>query len=44
MSLEIEPNACWGTKRVNIGCALVVTDAGCEVLNDLPTRVHHVRP
>ena len=44
MSLEIEPNACWGTKRVNIGCALVVTDAGCEVLNDLPTRVHHVGP
>lgn len=42
MGLELEPNACLGTKRVNIGGAVVVTDDGCEELNDLPTRVRHV--
>jgi hypothetical protein len=42
MSLELEPNACVGSKRVNIGAAVVVTASGCEELNKLPTRVHHV--
>lgn len=42
MSLELEPNACIGSKRVNIGAAVVVTASGCEELNKLPTRVHHV--
>lgn len=41
MSLELEPNACLGRKRVNIGGAMVVTDTGCEELNVLPTKVHH---
>jgi Xaa-Pro aminopeptidase len=42
MSVEIEPNACLGACRVNIGGAVVVTETGAEALNDLPTRVHHV--
>ena len=42
MSLELEPNACLGTKRVNIGGAVVVTDTGHEELNVLPTKVHHI--
>jgi Xaa-Pro dipeptidase len=43
MALELEPNACLGTKRVNIGGAVVVTATGTEELNDLPTRVFHKR-
>jgi Xaa-Pro dipeptidase len=41
MSLELEPNACLGMKRVNIGGVVVVTQTGGEELNVLPTRVHH---
>ena len=41
MGLELEPNACVGTRRVNIGGAVVVTETGCEELNTLPTRVRH---
>ena len=41
MTLELEPNACLGTKRVNIGAAVIVTATGAEELNSLPTRVHH---
>jgi Xaa-Pro dipeptidase len=43
MCLEIEPNACLGTKRVNIGGCVVITADGCEPLNDLATRVHHIQ-
>jgi Xaa-Pro dipeptidase len=39
MSLELEPNACLGMQRVNIGGAVVVTATGCEELNDLPTHM-----
>jgi Xaa-Pro aminopeptidase len=42
MLLELEPNACLGTHRVNIGGGVVVTETGCEELNALPTRVHHL--
>ena len=42
MTLELEPNACLGTCRVNIGGAVLVTEAGAEELNHLSTRVHHV--
>ncbi len=42
MTLELEPNACLGACRVNIGGAVLVTEFGAEALNDLPTRVHHV--
>lgn len=42
MGLELEPNACLGTHRVNIGTGALVTATGCEPLNDLPSRVYHV--
>ena len=43
MSLELEPNACLGMVRVNIGAGVLVTSRGAEELNSLPTRVQHVR-
>jgi len=43
MGLEIEPNACLGMVRVNIGAGVLVTSRGAEELNELPTRVRHVR-
>ncbi len=42
MGLELEPNACLGLRRVNIGGGVVVTTTGAEELNSLPTRVQHV--
>jgi hypothetical protein len=42
MVFAFEPNACLGTHRVNVGGGVVVTENGCEALNDLPTRVYHV--
>jgi Xaa-Pro dipeptidase len=44
IGLELEPNACLGTRRVNIGGCVMVTASGCEELNLMPTRVHHVGP
>lgn len=41
MCLELEPNACLGSRRINIGGGVLVTSTGREPLNDLPTRVHH---
>jgi Xaa-Pro aminopeptidase len=41
MVLELEPNACIGMQRVNIGGGVLVTEGGCEELNVLATRVHH---
>ena len=41
MALELEPNACRGTKRVNIGGIVLVTASGVEELNRISTRVHH---
>jgi Xaa-Pro aminopeptidase len=43
MGLELEPNACLGMVRVNIGAGVLVTSRGAEELNTLPTRVQHVR-
>jgi Xaa-Pro aminopeptidase len=42
MGLELEPNACLNTHRVNIGTGVLVTASGCEPLNELASRVHHV--
>ena len=42
MGLELEPNACLNTHRVNIGTGVLVTESGCEPLNEMSTRVHHV--
>ncbi len=41
MVLELEPNACIGMQRVNLGGGVLVTSSGCEELNQLATRVHH---
>lgn len=40
MGLELEPNACIGLQRVNIGGAVLVTGMGAEELNTLPLRLH----
>jgi Xaa-Pro aminopeptidase len=39
MTLELEPNACLGTRRVNIGGVGVVTAHGCEELNAISTHM-----
>ncbi len=43
MGLELEPNACIGMKRVNVGAGVLVTENGFEELNSIPTRVRHVQ-
>jgi Xaa-Pro aminopeptidase len=42
MVLELEPNACIGMRRVNIGAGVLVGRTGGIELNDVPTRVWHV--
>jgi hypothetical protein len=37
---ELEPNACLGKHRVNIGGTVVITTEGVEALNVLSTRMH----
>ena len=44
MALELEPNACLGMKRVNIGGIVLVTASGAEELNKISTRVYHASP
>ncbi|MGA2392806.1 MAG: M24 family metallopeptidase [Candidatus Lustribacter sp.] len=39
MTLELEPNACVGMQRVNIGGVVLVTATGAEEYNDVPTRM-----
>jgi Xaa-Pro aminopeptidase len=41
MVLALEPNACIGDHRVNIGGTVIVTPDGCEELNQIPTRLTH---
>ena len=41
MVFAFEPNACIGRHRVNIGGTVIVTAAGCEELNHIPTSVTH---
>lgn len=41
MVFAFEPNACLGEHRVNIGGTVIVTDKGCEELNQIPTTVAH---
>ncbi len=43
VALELEPNVCLDMKRVNIGGAVVVTSSGVEELNQVPTRVRHIK-
>ena len=42
MVVELEPNACFGMHRVNLGAGVIVTPTGAEELNTLPTRVQYV--
>lgn len=39
MTVQFEPNSCYGQTYVNIGGNLIVTKNGCEELNDLPNRM-----
>jgi len=41
MVFALEPNACIGDHRVNIGGTVIVTATGCEELNHIPTTVTH---
>jgi Xaa-Pro aminopeptidase len=41
MVFALEPNACIGNHRVNIGGTVIVTSTGCEELNYIPTSVTH---
>jgi Xaa-Pro aminopeptidase len=41
MVFALEPNACIGSHRVNIGGTVIVTATGCEELNHIPTTVTH---
>lgn len=42
MTFALEPNACLGSVRANVGATVIVKGSGCEELNSLPTRVRHV--
>ncbi|MGO8915525.1 MAG: M24 family metallopeptidase [Stellaceae bacterium] len=41
MVFAFEPNACLDQHRVNIGGTVIVTEDGCEELNQIPTEVAH---
>jgi hypothetical protein len=42
MSFALEPNACMGQRRMNVGGSVVVGGEGAEALNMLPNRMHIV--
>jgi Xaa-Pro aminopeptidase len=42
MSIQLEPNAAFGRQQVNIGGNVLVTETGCEELNDLPNHMRFV--
>jgi Xaa-Pro aminopeptidase len=42
MVFELEPNACRGKYRVNIGGTVAVTEDGVEEFNKLPTELQIV--
>ena len=39
MVLALEPDACLDNHRVNIGGTIIISEDGCEELNQLPTRM-----
>jgi Xaa-Pro aminopeptidase len=43
MVFAFEPEASIENHRINLGGAVLVTTAGCEELNRLPTHINHVR-
>lgn len=42
MTLQVEPNAAFGRRQVNIGGNVIVTENGYEELNSVPTRMRFV--
>jgi len=40
MAFAFQPAALLGVRQVCVGGTVIVTDTGCEELNDLPTRAH----
>jgi len=42
MSIQLEPNAAFGRQQVNIGGNVLVTETGCEELNELPNHMRFV--
>jgi hypothetical protein len=38
-----EPNAAFGREYVDVGCNIIMTEDGCEVLNVMPTAMRLVR-
>lgn len=42
MTFALEPNACSGQMRVNIGGSVLVTETGVEQLNDLANHLHGI--
>ena len=42
MVVVLEPNACVGTHRINIGGTCIITETGCLELNKLPTEMQVV--
>lgn len=43
MLIQLEPNAAFGRRQVNIGGNVIVTESGCEELNDIPTHLRFVK-
>lgn len=42
MTFELEPNACFGKHRVNIGGTVLINETGAEELNEIPTEMRNV--
>lgn len=42
MTFQLEANAVYGRRRINVGGNVIVTDDGCLALNDLPTELRLV--
>lgn len=43
MLIQLEPNAAFGRRQVNIGGNVIVTESGCKELNDIPTHLRFVK-
>lgn len=42
MTVQLEPSACLGRHRINLGGNLIVTENGCEELNTIPCELRFV--
>lgn len=43
MLIQLEPNAAFGRRQVNIGGNVIVTETGCEELNVVPTHMRFAK-